>query len=1043
MPVVPSRFLVRVCVAALAASALAGVGRAQPGPGIRFAVPSPGTLSSATNVVYGIEQAPDGAIWVASELGLHRYDGVAFEAFRADPERPDAMPGNRVTGVSVAPDGDVWAAVDRFGLVRYAAAGRRFERFRLPDPLAVDPTVVVDGDGAVWVGSGAWGAAMDVKLDPTTRDVYRLDPARRTLHRAAGVRAAPWGLRRGPDGTLWVATPEGPVQRTASGWRRHRLGAAHIVPGDPVRVVRGRDLFEMAPSGRFRRRAAPDALRERLGAAEPLLVDRGERLWLYPEEGGLVAVDLGSGRAVTYAHDPSRSESLPDGVVFRMLEDREGVLWLGTGGGLRTLTPGWDVFASVPVGAGRLATVVAQGASGRVWGGAACAVPGELLPDARLRPLAEAEPAVATALARSGLCVSNVLEARDGTFWFSGWPFRGGADVAGVLRVRPDGAARRFRPTGAPGALPHAASRGALEAADGRIWVATEGGLAGRRPDDTWETFAAAPGGLQADVVWSLADAGDGRLWVGTYGGGLSRLDPATGRAATWRHDAGDPATLPSDAVTAIVPSAAQPGVVWVGTYDGGLARLVPSTGRVTRVGRAEGLPSLTVKSVVEDARGRLWIGTDAGLVRYDPATREVRVYTEADGLPSSAFGMYDAAAFADGTLAFGAGVDLVAFDPERTAPFAFDAPVALRALRIDGTRRALPAPGQPVRLRPGERAVGAEVVALSFRAPERLRYAVRLDGVDAQWLPLGADRSAAWAGLAPGTYRLRARAGVASGTWSRRELSVPVVVEPAWWQRRAVRGLAALLAVGLFGLAVRDLSQRRLRRQVQALEVAQRLQHERERISRDLHDHVGAQLSSLLAGVELARLARARGAPPALGDPLDAVEGDARTTMRQLRETIWALHGEAVSLDAFCDRVRADLAARASALQAEVSCRGDAVVLSPMQALNLYRIVQEAVTNTLKYAGATRIAVRLVHDGETVTVEVADDGAFRPPAAPGDGAPGASLGGFGMRSMAARAEALGGTFALDAAAGTTVRVRVPAEASLGLPASGEAPAGA
>ena len=1035
------RSLSLVGVLALGASA-----SAQPSAGVRFGVPAPGTLSQPANVIYGIDQDADGALWIASELGLHRYDGVSFEAFRADPERPGAMPGNRVTGVSVAPDGSVWAGVDRFGVVRYDPATRRFERFRLPAPLAYDPTLVVDGRGEVWISTGVWESGFEGAEAPAPPPVYRLDPERRTVRRVAGVRTEGWGLFRAADGTLWVDTRDGVAERTATGWRRHRLGEARFVPGARPFVQRGGELLGLGPDGRFRPVPVPASAAERLAGGLALRVDRGGRVWLTPDAGQLEAVDLATGRAVQYAHDGTRAGSLPDGTVLRIVEDREGVLWLGTGHGLRALAPGWDVFASEPLRDYSFATLLTRGASGRVWGGAVCTTPGLLGTDG-LVPMADVEPAVAAAVERSGMCVANVLEASDGTFWFSGWPFVGGAEAAGVLRVRPDGTAQRFRPArGDAAALPHAASRGAFQAADGRVWVLTEGGLA-RLGADGWRTFRTAPGGLEADIIWSLADADGGRLWVGTYGGGLSRLDPATGRAETWRRDAADPASLPSDNITAVVPSAATPGVVWVGTYDGGLARLVPSTGRVTRVGRADGLPGLNVKSIVEEASGRLWVGTDAGLVRYDPATRDLRVYTEADGLPSAAFGLYDAARLPDGRLAFGVGEDLVTFDPERTEPFALDARVALRALRVEGTRRTLPGPGAPIRLRPDERSVGVEVVALSFRAPQRLRYAVRLDGVDERWIPLGADRSAAWAGLAPGRYTLRARAGLASGRWSPETLAVPVIVEPAWWERRSVRALAALLAFALLVLAVRDLSQRRLRRQVQALEVSRRLQRERERISRDLHDHVGAQLSSLLAGVELARLARERGPRPGLGDPLDAVEGDARTTMRQLRETIWALHGEAVSLGGFCERVRADLAARAGALRTEVVCHGDAgAELSPMQALNLYRIVQEAVTNTLKYAGAASLTVAVRHDGADVTVAVRDDGTFQQPAG-GDG-----LSGFGMRSMAARAEALGGTLEVGTAGGTTVCVSVPAtapDASLvtsglaasELPASGESPA--
>ena len=108
------------------------------------------------------------------------------------------------------------------------------------------------------------------------------------------------------------------------------------------------------------------------------------------------------------------------------------------------------------------------------------------------------------------------------------------------------------------------------------------------------------------------------------------------------------------------------------------------------------------------------------------------------------------------------------------------------------------------------------------------------------------------------------------------------------------------------------------------------------------------------------------------------------------------------------------------------------------MQALNLYRIAQEAATNALKHAGATHLTVTLRADADGVALEVADDGAFRPPGGGPGGGGGDGLSGYGLDSMRRRAEALGGRFALDTGDGTRVRVVVPREAPAHIPAAGD-----
>ena len=995
---------------------IVGAAAAQPPPGVGFDVPPPGTLSGRVLFVYGMAQDSAGYVWIASEDGLARYDGVAFDFFRADPDRPGALPGNRVTGVAVDDAGAVWASVDRFGLVRVDPATGEVER--VPLPAGLREQVHLEG----WARGHLWAST---RAEPA--GLIRIDPARRSLRRLpAAIR---WVVPAGDD--VLGITDDGAFRYDGDGhWRR-------VLRGAPVRPVRADRPALLTPDGRVVV-LARGALREvgRVpGAAgleaETLVLGRGDVLWAGgPGRPGLTAFDLATGDRTDYGHDPARPESLPDAGVVSLFQDRGGVLWVATRRGVRTLGPGWSVFRTTPLPPTDFAVMLAAGAEGRVWAGRVGDAPRLLGLDGTLGPPDDRWPGLEAALARVGAFPSDVLEARDGTLWVAGWPE---GRRAGLVRVGPDGAVTRYDDgSRALRGLGARHARQLHEDPSGRLWVATEDGLSRHDPvTDSFRTVRAdgSPGALAASTIWTLADAPGGRLWVGTYTGGLALFDPGRGRVVeAYRHDPADAGTLSSDVVTLVHPSRSEAGVVWVGTYDGGLNRLEVATGRVERWTRADGLPGLSVKSLLEDPHGRLWVGTDAGLVRLDPATGDVRVYTEADGLPGVNFGLYDAAETADGRFAFAVGNAVVTFAPEAVEAPAFRAAVVLRGLRVDGRTRALPRSGAPIRLGPGERSLGIEAAALAFSAPSRVRYAVRLEGLDAGWVDLGTGRSYSWAGLGPGRYGLRVRAGTASGAWSPHVLTVPVVVEPLWWERAGVRVGGALLLLGLFGLGIREGSQRRLRERVRTLETERRVHDERQRISRDLHDHVGSQLSSLLAGVELARLARRAGGDGAPEDPLEAIEADARETIRQLRETIWALHDEALTAGAFCQRLeafaRSRVRGRAEAVEVRCEAPPDAT-LPPVVALGLYRIAQEAVTNALKHAGASRLTVSLSRTGRGVALEVADDGRFVEPGG-GDG-----LTGYGLRSMRARAERLGGTFGLEAdERGTRVRVEAPLEAS-------------
>lgn len=1013
------------------AVALATAAAAQPPPGVGFGVPPPGTMSDRIVLVYGIAQDHEGYLWIASEDGLHRYDGVAFEPFRADPDQSGALPGNRVLGVAIDEDGGVWASVDQFGLVHIPPGRRTIERVSLPADPGRSRLLIGWGEGALWLKvsrSDASSSDSDTfeRFDVRRRQLLRVRGAR-SVHVSGGVVLAESsaGVGRFREGGGWSRLTE--TARTAwIGGERpgfvDERGQVVVVEGDGVRRLPGLPARTIV---------------------EPTVVylDRSGILWTNPTGVGLQAQNLATGATTAYRHDPARPESLPDTRVTGLFEDREGALWMFGRLGVRVMPPGWSVFRSLRLPPTDFAYVVAPGRQGRVWAGRACGPFGTVEPDASLTPMEQRLPSVARALQATGLCAVSVVEARDGTTWLPGWGF-GGRN--GLLQVLTDGTWQLHKSDGSPGSIPSDDMRVVHEDPAGRIWVATENGLARFAPDGQFESFQADAGddsGLQASTIWALADAPDGQLWVGTYTGGLSLFDPASGRVVrTFRFDAADPSTISSDIVTAIHASRSDSGSVWVGTYDGGLNRLDLATGRFERWTRADGLPDLTVKSILEDDRGDLWIGTNGGLARLDPATGTLAVYTESDGLPGIAFGLYDAAVLPDGQFAYAVEDALVTFDPTAVGRTAFSAPVVLRGLRVDGTERAVPGAGGAIRLAPGERALGVEVAALSFSAPERIRYEVRLAGLDADWVDIGPDRSTSWAGLPPGTYTLQVRAGTASGVWSANELAVPVEVLPRWWQRGSVRALLVLALLAGFALAVRDLSQRRLRQRLAVAErdaeAARRVRDERQRISRDLHDHVGAQLSSLLAGVELAKLARRAGGDGGVPttDPLVTLEADARETIRQLRETIWTLHDESLTARALCERIETFVRERARGRidQTEVTCAlpPDRVV-GPEAALALFRIAQEAITNALKHARAQSLRVVLDGDAAVVTLSVSDDGTFRPPAAPG------ALTGFGVDSMRTRAESLGGTFALGTDAGTTVSVVIPDASAL--PAEGEA----
>ena len=917
-----------------------------------------------SDYVQAVYQDRFGFLWFGTDAGLARYDGRRVVTFTAD----DGLPDPFVYAVGEDHAGVLWVGTFS-GLAR--KEGERF--VEVTTPFGDEPIVAVEpGPGGrmlVQTGTqvgvqeeGGW-RVLDAGAANGWSGVVALDDGSVVVSRRLGeTDDGPWDLARfSPRGR--APTPVATEQTAAGGRWISGTEDGRILLASREQVSLGRLL-----EGRFVAEAAypiADARRMTLGA-------RGE-LYVIADEGGIWSADAPDAPPVLLS--TRRAQDL--------VVDREGGVWVGTFGegvlrlagrhlGIVTRTPALRLAVDGPT----------------VWATSGAAV--VQIDSETMKPRSR--------MVRPGL--REVVVAQEGLYLTSG----------------PNG-----------------------------MWL-----------EDPLSPALPVPRFMDPNWISGMEAATD-TVWVSGYGSGIVRYHDGavldTLRAADG---------LGTDMVEGLTRTSHG---VWALTRSNGAA-LVQGD-RITRVTRTDGLPSSAIYAVGEQADGTVWFGTDRGLGRWDGETatavgarelgrqRMLAVFERPGGMFAvGERGLYQVEGDrvrALGPVLFGAAsrasINAVAYVPEtdrvvlattagilsldfRKIPNVITAPqVAVLSLRVDDDEQVITGSvldGRAATIPPGRHRVEVEFASLFYGAGAGVEYRVGAG----PWQPTGPEQRVVFSDLGAGEHVIEARAVGPDGAHSEEVARMTLQVAPRWWERPAVVWALGLLGLGVFALAIRELSQRRLRREVERLEVGRRVQSERERISRDLHDHVGAQLSSLLAGVELAKLARrARGeADPvggdgAMADPLEAVETDARETIRQLRETIWALHDEALTAGAFCQRLDAYVRSHAKDRIADVQVTCDGApeqVLPPAIALSLYRIAQEAVTNALKHSGARSLVITLRPAVESVSLAIADDGRFVPPVG-GDG-----LSGFGIGSMRTRAEQLGGTFDLDTASGTRVSVDVP-----------------
>jgi signal transduction histidine kinase/ligand-binding sensor domain-containing protein len=951
-----------------------------------------GLPSDYINKIY---QDSKGYVWFAGNQGASRYDGARLRTLTLQ----DGLPGNLVYDIFEDATGRFWMGTFEGGVCRFD--GQTTERLT-PDSLrpalnaygfAADGhgrvycltnlgVLAFDGNGQQWVlrFSAAQRPRPDQRpatlpdggiIIPHGNELHLLQPTRTGVGSATlvSVRAAAKGPR--PPAALAVSK-------------------VLVLPGSLV--LAGEGGVWLARQQNNTLQLERQLLNE---AAHHLAVDEDGRLYMGTRANGLYVLDLQNN--LTHY---TTAEGLPLNHVSSLLADYEGNLWVGT------------------YGAGALRLVDDHLQWIRAEDG---------LPSAQI----------------------NALYAdRQDRFWMgtpAGWCY-----LQGQQLVLPAGAQQKKN------------IRAFMETPEGNMLLGTFNEAVGPAP--VWQLLQQSyqPAREVPTGVSGFAYTAAGALLAGTYGAGVLQLDGrgsqhytrAEGLAGNmvedllatptgvWAFTNDNGATclsrdkrisynksngLPGNHVFTAFEQA--DGTMWLGVQDG-LVRL--RNGKVdTVLGQAEGLIGRQILCIFEipptvgtDALNGLFILTERYLHRVDG--ERLQLYGSLAILPGAGITINKAIYIADTRLVLLATTHgLVILDLSKARPKKIPPRVDIQFVRTADTvlyklpnRLVLPF---------DRRLLTVHFSGLSFSTEEAVRFRYRIPEIDKNWSPPTPDREVTYAGLPPGSYTFELQALSADGIGSRDAASLQFIVLRPWYLRWWFFTLCGLLLVGALVLFVRALTRRKLMAEIRRLETERRIQAERERISRDLHDHVGAQLSSILSGLELTQ--RQVETPASMGvrqpnvrESLQTLEQDTRTTIGQLRETIWALQAEAIVLAQFVPRVQqyagklfGKPGAPAFALQCDAPLQ---YPLKPTEGLQVFRIVQEALHNVLKHAGARQVTLSLRLVNGALQAVVADDGTGF------EGQADKALEGhYGLLNMRKRAQEIGATLAIETMPGGGTRV--------------------
>lgn len=493
-------------------------------------------------------------------------------------------------------------------------------------------------------------------------------------------------------------------------------------------------------------------------------------------------------------------------------------------------------------------------------------------------------------------------------------------------------------------------------------------------------------------------------------------------------HAGTDSSQLPFEVTSAV--QRGRDGHIWVATFGGGVCRLSADGARVEeRFTQEHGLLNSVVYGLVETDDG--WIlSTNNGLSLLNNDGL-IRNFTPRAGIPfgehsQNAFGMLD-------ELPWFGGIDGFYI----VQPSFFTNTRGARTLVIDEMRvnyqTVHPADRQhflnqnsdqrKIQLFPGDNSLSLNV-RLPGYVNDQVKVFYRMQGVIDNWVELDrASDQIHFTTLPGGDYLLefsRSDSGDSEIQLEQWKIHViPPVTQQLWFFI-----LIGFLLTGTTYAVVKYNSSRRLRVEILKREAVERVKRERERISMDLHDNIGAQITHVITRLDNLSYAVAAGRAQDPEQALDNLSDFARGTMQQLRDTIWTLSQEDIVLDEFIDRVR-DYMARVldSSATHKLNIRreeGTNVILPHEATVQLFRVLQEALNNAMKYSQAQNFELGFSIEKQRLIIEFSDDGVGFDLSDEHDKI---AQGHYGLRNMRMRMERMGAEFEISTRSGEGCRI--------------------
>lgn len=560
---------------------------------------------------------------------------------------------------------------------------------------------------------------------------------------------------------------------------------------------------------------------------------------------------------------------------------------------------------------------------------------------------------------------------------------------------------------------------------DGTLWIGTNGaGVVLLKNGKT--KFINKSKGLPSNFVACICKDRQNNFWIGTSGGGIALLNSNGSVLKTFSDKNG----LANNIVNSIIED--EEGVIWVGTSVSGISRIKDNI--IYNFNERNGLYSNTIKKLLYDGKGHFWITSDRGVFSIRKSIFNAVAEGKREKLVFDLFGRnegmideeFNAVADNAGCISRSGKIyapsnnGVVIIDPKLFLSDAETPSVYIDDVFVNYKESSKE---QLSDLPPGTESVQINYGGISYLSGKNLKFKYILAGIDEHWAFTGTRRQAFFTHLPHGSYTLKVVAITPAGTESEKAAIISFTIRPYFWQTLWFQILFIISVIGLITLYLRFYFKRKYKQKVKILEAETALERERMRISKDMHDELGASLTKISLMSDLAK--RNATEPDQLKKELDTISKASRNVASSMDEIVWAVNPKNDTLEKTIFYIAQYIEEYLSSTEIEfVIDIPDPVPTHFIHAElrhNLFLVIKEAVNNIVKHSGADTVQLKILIANSIFNLQLEDDGK-------GIDVTGVDQFSNGLKNMKKRIEDFNGSFEItnNELKGTIIKIKLP-----------------